>query len=319
MLYWEEEQEIFYNERIGKIYGCFEVVSVKYDYEKRQQLWTLRCIHCGFEKQTYHGKDYVKGKNHGICKCQHTKKIPGPKAPKIRVEKPRTQQHELYSRWRSMVSRCHNENDKSYCNYGARGIAVCDDWKNNFMAFVRWAEANGYQKDLTIDRIDNNSGYRPDNCRWVSRAAQNKNKRNVKLYNGLTAPDYCLKHDADYEMVARRMNSGTDIDSAILRAKETKERIEFNKVCAEHGMDASTVRYRIQRGIPLEFALKTAGNIGKTGVIEINGVQKTLKAWCEEYGLTPAAVLYRVKKLGMTIEEAIRTPKAQGIKSVKRK
>ena len=75
MNYTEQIQQSFYNQRIGTVYGCFEVTDVEYDPEQKRQLWTLRCVHCGLVKQTYNGKDYAKGKNHGICKCQHTKKL----------------------------------------------------------------------------------------------------------------------------------------------------------------------------------------------------------------------------------------------------
>ena len=193
MNYTEQMQKSFYADRIGTVYGCFEVTDVKYDMEQKRQLWTLRCVHCGLVKQTYNGKDYAKGKNHGICKCQHTKKLYSEKPQKIKQEK--MQDHPLYCRWEIMKSRCYRKSDKDYPNYGGRGITMCDEWRYDFWAFADWAMENGYRDGLTIDRKDNDKGYSPDNCRWITRYEQNQNKRNISLHDGMTLPDWCLEHD----------------------------------------------------------------------------------------------------------------------------
>lgn len=86
----------------------------------------------------------------------------------------------LYHIWQGMRSRCFNANHKRYMDYGGRGITVCEEWENDFQAFYEWAIANGYDDKLSIDRIDNDKGYSPDNCRWATAKEQNNNKRNVK-------------------------------------------------------------------------------------------------------------------------------------------
>ena len=91
-------------------------------------------------------------------------------------------EHRLYGVYQNMKNRCYREQDKSYKNYGARGITICDEWLNNFQAFYDWAIINGYDKDAkrgdcTIDRINVNGNYEPTNCRWITIAEQNKNKR----------------------------------------------------------------------------------------------------------------------------------------------
>lgn len=76
-----------------------------------------------------------------------------------------------------MHDRCYNPNNPNYHRYGGRGITVCDEWVSEFENFYSWAIKTGYSELLTIDRIDNNKGYAPNNCRWVTIAEQQRNKR----------------------------------------------------------------------------------------------------------------------------------------------
>lgn len=87
-----------------------------------------------------------------------------------------------------MKGRCYIKSYASYKHYGGRGISVCEEWKNDFMAFYNWATENGYEDTLTIDRIDINGNYCPENCRWVDQKTQSRNRRtNVFLTdNGIT-------------------------------------------------------------------------------------------------------------------------------------
>lgn len=96
-------------------------------------------------------------------------------------EKHRTR---LYRVWLGMNERCRNPKHISYYLYGGRGIGVCNEWKNSYECFKAWAENHGYDCDAkrgvcTLDRIDVNADYSPDNCRWVDMKVQNSNRRNV--------------------------------------------------------------------------------------------------------------------------------------------
>lgn len=83
----------------------------------------------------------------------------------------------LYGRWVAMKQRCYNSNNKDYCNYGNRGIKVCDEWLHDYLKFHNWAYDNGYNDGLSLDRINPNGNYEPSNCRWITNKLQQNNKR----------------------------------------------------------------------------------------------------------------------------------------------
>ena len=121
-----------------------------------------------------------------------------------------------------MKKRCYNPSDKDYANYGARGITVCNEWLDSekagqgnstkgFIAFQKWAIVNGYEYNLTLDRIDTNKGYCPENCRWVSMKAQENNKRNnfYLTYRGKTQSlaDWCRELKLPYTKIFYRIHT----------------------------------------------------------------------------------------------------------------
>ena len=89
--------------------------------------------------------------------------------------------HHMKGMYNAMKQRCNNPNQRMYYRYGGRGIDVCDRWKNDFKAFYDWAISNGYERGLTIDRIDNDGNYEPSNCRWIT--LSENIARNAKLTN----------------------------------------------------------------------------------------------------------------------------------------
>ncbi|MBR5460641.1 MAG: hypothetical protein IKV53_07195 [Clostridia bacterium] len=89
----------------------------------------------------------------------------------------------LYRIYNAMKTRCYNKHSKAYKNYGERGIAICDDWLNKetgFVNFYNWSISHGYADNLSIDRIDGDKGYSPDNCRWADSITQNRNRKKRK-------------------------------------------------------------------------------------------------------------------------------------------
>lgn len=126
--------------------------------------------------------------------------------------------HPAYGAYSKMKDRCYNPNVESYKNYGARGITICDEWlgQKGPINFCEWADNNGYKKGLEIDRIDNNKGYSPANCRWVDRFVQANNKRNNRWIDGFgetkTIGEWSRIMDIDYDMIYRRLKKGKSIE-----------------------------------------------------------------------------------------------------------
>jgi hypothetical protein len=129
-------------------------------------------------------------------------------------------QHSLYDVWTGMKQRCYDQNHRRYHRYGGRGITVCEAWYNNVESFYEWAMASGYQEGLEIDRIDNNQGYSPDNCRWVTPKENQRNRSDnvVVEFKGRIACliDHCEALDLTYSTVYQRINNyGWSTDLAL--------------------------------------------------------------------------------------------------------
>lgn len=92
--------------------------------------------------------------------------------------------------WHKMKSRCYSKTSDKYKHYGARGIKICEDWLKDFKSFYDWSLSNGYKDDLTIDRIDVNGDYCPQNCRWITQTQQTKNTTRTINYKGKCLADW---------------------------------------------------------------------------------------------------------------------------------
>ncbi len=152
----------------GNKYGRLTVIS-RCEHNKRK--WICVC-ECGNKVIA----DISNLRYGSVKSCGCLRKELGKKSLLKITTKHGLHGHRLYSIWEGMKTRCYNKNAYGYEWYGARGIIVCDKWRDDFQAFYDWALANGYKDGLTIDRIDVNGNYEPENCQWLTRGENTKKR-----------------------------------------------------------------------------------------------------------------------------------------------
>ncbi|MBP5460721.1 MAG: hypothetical protein J6Y20_01155 [Lachnospiraceae bacterium] len=189
------------NDLTGRRFGRLSVIGVD-DRGTRKTYFWCECD-CGTVK-SIRGDGLLSGRIVS-CGCK--------KREQDRINLEANHKHKMshtrpYEIWQGIKGRCYNKNDARYSRYGGRGITVCEEWRKDFSAFYEWALANGYRDDLTIDRIDNNKGYSPDNCRWADQETQSRNRAsNVKIRIGnatRTLVEWCEIFDLNYKTVYAR-------------------------------------------------------------------------------------------------------------------
>lgn len=216
---------------IGKIYGKFKVVAFDHTDTKRGYFYLVECINCG--KTFILQATYIR--SHKIKCCDIERGYSKTK---------------LFGIWMGMRQRCNDMNCSQFVDYGGRGIKVCDEWNNDFKVFRAWAENNGYKEGLSIDRIDVNKGYYPENCRWVGIKQQAINKRNTIKFFSENIAEYLQKHN--WKKVRQY--------GLILFSKLVKARANYKcELCGKPGNDAHHWYY-------------TKAHNSITDIMSINGI-----------------------------------------------
>lgn len=200
----------------GKTFGRLTVINRTDDYVSpsghHKTRWVCKCT-CG-NVASVTGADLVRGdtKSCGCFEIESKRK----NATTHGLSK-----EPLHTTWSGIKARCYNPNHKNYDRYGGRGICMCDEWKNSYESFHQWAMQNGYAAGLTVDRINNDLGYSPDNCRIVDRTAQ-ANNRGSNIMIAHNGECHNIKWWADhsdvlYSTLYYRIKSGWSIEKALAK------------------------------------------------------------------------------------------------------
>ena len=166
----------------------------------------------------------------------------------------------LHNIWIGIKTRCYNPNHHNYKDYGDRGIKMCDTWKNDYLSFAKWSRENGYLEDLSIDRINVDGDYSPENCRWTDRKTQGNNKRNNVMItvNGqtLSRAEWARKNNIPVGAILARQSRGwSDEDSVMTPIENNIRQITINGETHTYsewekikGLGSGTISTRIRRG-----------------------------------------------------------------------
>lgn len=173
--------------------------------KKKERYGIYKCI-CGeeFKCATRH----IKSRSTKSCGCMKSKLVSDSKI------KHGLANHRIFKIFVGMKTRCYNKKNKLYKYYGGKGTKVCKEWQDDFILFYNWAISNGYDDNLSIDRIDNDGDYEPDNCRWTNRYIQSQNtvmlrKNNTSGYRGVTLVPSTGRWSSCIQVNNKRIRIGT--------------------------------------------------------------------------------------------------------------
>jgi hypothetical protein len=181
--------------------------------KNKRAMWNCKC-ECGRVFAT-EGKHLRNGSTIS-CGCYKKKIMSAQGKKNITHNETKTR---LYGIWRGIKKRCSLPSDASYKYYGAKGIAMFQEWEESYENFRSWAINNGYSDELTIDRIDNAKGYYPENCRWSDWYVQENNRtNNVRIiYKGesMTKAEVARKLGISRNLLHYRLEHGVPVDKEV--------------------------------------------------------------------------------------------------------
>lgn len=187
---------------VGKKFGKLKVIE---KIVKGNRSFYECVCDCG-NKKTTRGDSLTSGRTRS-CGCLV---MENSTVSNLSHDSSRTRLYRIYNK---MKSRCYDSKNARFHRYGGRGIIVCQEWLEDFTVFKRWALENGYRDNLSIDRINNDGNYTPDNCRWATKLQQANNKStNIKLiFKGkeMTLAEYCRLNNLAYDSTRTKLNNGT--------------------------------------------------------------------------------------------------------------
>ncbi len=232
----------------GRKFGRLTVQSFSHKDKHGQFVWHAVC-ECGTVKQVSRSNLMGKTKSCGCLK----REVSGRRTHGLSG----TSTHRV---WKSMMARCYTPSATGFKNYGGRGIGVCDRWRESYVNFL--ADMGERPEGFTIERINVNGPYNPDNCRWATRMEQGANKRNNVVFDvggeRLTMAEAAKAVDIPYDMLRHRVSRGWSGASALARPKNTKhsalviaaggERLTIKEWASRLGMSERSVRLRIASG-----------------------------------------------------------------------
>lgn len=250
---------------IGKIFGRLTVVGQELERTKyRRIIYNCICI-CGNEKKI--PSQSLTSGNTKSCGCFQKENM---------STHGKTKTNE-FKTWTNMVARCSSSTHKSYHRYGGRGIAVCERWigKTGFLNFLE-DMGERHSNKYSLDRIDNNKGYSPENCRWADTTTQARNKRNNNLVT--------------YKNITRCLTEWSEIIN----------------------IPTSTLYHRLKKGWEIEKVLETPIMVSKRNksnrnFLEYKGEIKCMTEWCKIYKIPTSTFNNRIRR-GWSLEKSLETP-----------
>lgn len=222
-----------------------------------------------------------------------------------------------YKAWVHMRHRCYNPNHKQFKDYGGRQITICDEWIDNFLQFYAdMGDRPG--PEYTLERINNDAGYSPSNCKWATRREQGRNRRDtIKI----PLCDLAEMFGLTYQTIHSRLADGWDLKTALTQPiRPQRQRRPYdafgrsqslNDWSAETGVNLSTIYTRIYRGLSLEEALLPGVRTTRTSptgrLLTVGGVTKSIRAWSLSNGVPGTTIRKRLKR-GWSEADAVLPP-----------